>query len=144
MSIQNKPHYVLPASALAQWLDQQGADLWWNVDGDSYLTALITFPCPGDELAAELRRINSTLLVLDKSQSQEAKGQVIDETRLDELVGRLGDDVPVTVGKGKPSWAENRVLYLSWKDRHEEWLLVEDRETTESSREEAAAKGGSR
>ncbi len=134
MSIQDKPHYELPASALATWIEQQGADRWWSVDGDPLLTGLISFPCPGDELAAELRRIDRPLLVFDRTRNPAAKGQVIDAGKLDELVDRLGDD----------STTANRLLYLSWKHSDEDWLLVEDRETTESTREEAAARGENR
>jgi hypothetical protein len=130
MSIQDEPHYELPASALANWIERQGADRWWSVDGDPLLTGLIPFPCPGDELAAELRRIDRPLLVFDRTRNPEARGQVIGEGKLDELVDRLGDDVTTA----------NRLLYLSWKGSDEDWLLVEDRETTESTREEAAAR----
>jgi hypothetical protein len=134
MSIQDEPHFELPASALANWIERQGVDRWWSVDGEPFLTRLMPFPCPGDELAAELRRIDRPLLVFDKSRNPEARGQVIGEDKLDELVDRLGDDVTTA----------NRLLYLSWKGSDEPWLLVEDRETTESTRAETAAQGEKR
>jgi hypothetical protein len=134
MSIQDESHYELPASALANWIERQGADRWWSVDGEPLLTGLIPFPCPGDELAAELRRIDRPLLVFDRSRNPKAMGQVIGEGKVDELVDRLGDDVTTS----------NRLLYLSWKGSDEDRLLVEDRETTESAREEATARGENR
>lgn len=130
MSIRDKPHYEVPVSALAKWIERQGADRWWSVDGDPVLTGLIPFPCPGDDLAVEFRRIDRPLLVFDKSGNPKAVGQVIGEAKLDELVDRLGDDITTA----------NRLLYLSWKGSDGDWLLVEDRETTERTREEAAAR----
>ena len=62
-SIQEGPHYEIQSSELAAWLEQQGVDLWWNVDGDPLLTGRLTFPCPADELSAELRKLNRALLV---------------------------------------------------------------------------------
>jgi len=142
MSIQEDPHYELPAATLASWIERQGTDCWWNVDGDSYLTGRVAFPCPGDELAAALRRTDRSLLVLDKRRHSKARGEVIGEAELDELVKHLGDD---SVWEGeKPTWAENRILLLSWKGFHEVWLLIEDRETTQTSRLEASASGEDR
>ena len=37
-----------------------------------------------------------------------------------------------------PAWAKDRLLFLCWEDRGDEWLLVEDEETTQRSREDAA------
>ena len=59
---------------------------------------------------------------------------MIGEDQLDELVDRLGDDVATA----------NRLLYLSWKGSDVPWLLIEDRETTESERAEMAAQGETR
>jgi hypothetical protein len=132
MSLQDEPHYELPASALANWVERQGVDLWWSVDGDRLLGGLMPFPCPGDELAAQLRRLDRPLLVFDKCKNPEARGQVIGADRLDELVDRLGHDVTT----------EYRLLYLSWKGSETPWLLVEDRATT--AEEEAAARGENR
>ena len=60
MGIPDEPYYTVPAGELAAWIEQQGDDTWWNVDGDSILTGILSFPSPGDELAAELRRINES------------------------------------------------------------------------------------
>ncbi len=134
MSIQDEPHYELPASALANWIEGQGLDRWWTVDGDPVLGGQMSLPAPGDELAAELRRLDRPLFVFDKCRNPGARGQVIGEDQLDELVDRLGDDVATA----------NRLLYLSWKGSDVPWLLIEDRETTESERAEMAAQGETR
>lgn len=135
MSIQDEPHYELPSAELAAWIEQQGTDRWWGVHGDWLLTGRMIFPCPGDELAEELRRINRPLLMLDKNQNPDARGQLVGRQDLDALVSRSGDDVAF---KGpRPAWADGRLMYLCWKDRLEEWMLVEDLEGTELARRDA-------
>jgi hypothetical protein len=134
MSIQDEPHYELPASALANWIERQGEDRWWTVDGDYLLGGLMPLPCTGDELAAQLRRLDRPLFVFDKCRNPAARGQVIGEDQLDERVDRLGDD----------STTSDRLLYLAWKGSDEPWLLIEDRKTTESERAETAAQEGTR
>ena len=133
MGIQDGPYYRLSASELAAWIEQQGVDIWWNVDGDSILTSRISFPCPGDELADELRRVHRVLLVQDPRKGAEARGQEVDRTAVDGLVDVLGTDSAIGGGT-KPAWSNDRLLYLCWEGSEEEWLLVEDRETTENSR----------
>ena len=140
MSIQDRPHYEVPAAELAAWVEQQGADRWWNVDGDPLLTGLLSFPAPGDELAEAFRHIGRALLVEDKHRDPAAKGQAIGRAQLDDLVGHLGDNVQVT-GR-PPPWMSARVLCLSWKGSGDEWLLVEDLETTESNRADVVAEQG--
>ncbi|MBI1901983.1 MAG: hypothetical protein HYS13_12845 [Planctomycetia bacterium] len=135
MSIRDEPHYELASRELAGWIAAQGADTWWTVDGDHFLTGRLAFPCPGDELATELRSIDRPLLV--RSNDPSARGQALGRESLDPHVTRLGDNLQMT-GQ-RPLWTENRVLFLSWKGSNEDWLLVEDKETSESSSEDAAA-----
>jgi hypothetical protein len=136
MSFRDQPHYSIASSELAAWLESQGAERWWNVDGDPLLTGRLSFPCPADELAAELRRINRILLVQDRRKNPSGQGQQITASDLDALVTRFGDNVET---KGaKLSWVNDRLFFLCWKDRGEEWLLVEDEETSARSREDAA------
>jgi hypothetical protein len=142
MSLRDEPHYKIVSPELAAWLEAQGTDRWWNVDGDPLLTGRLSFPCPADELATELRRINRTLLVQDRHKVPAGSGQQIVARDLDGLVTRLGDNIP-TNGV-KPAWASDRVFLLCWEDRGDEWLLVEDEETTERSREDAALAPGTR
>jgi hypothetical protein len=110
VGVSERPHYQIQASDLALWIESQGEDSWWIVDGDPLLTSRVSFPCPPDELSAELRRINRPLLVSDPNDS--ASGE---EIRAEEGARMVDMD---ELGK--------RRLYLSWKDGPSDWLLVED------------------
>jgi hypothetical protein len=59
---------------------------------------------------------------------------------VDGLVNRLGNNASIP-SSSKAAWTDDRVLYLCWDGSDEEWLLVEDRETTESNRNDLALKG---
>jgi hypothetical protein len=142
MSLRDEPHYRIASTELAAWLESQGTDRWWSVDGDPLLTGRLSLPCPADELADELRRINRTLLVQDRRKNPSGHGEPIVAQNLDELVTRMGDNLQ-TNGT-KPAWANDRLLFLSWEDRGDEWMLVEDVETTESSRKDAAVEQDTR
>ncbi len=72
MGLRDEPHYQIEPSKLADWLESQGTDIWWSVDGDRFLTGRISFPCPADELASLLRQVNRPLLVRDLSNSPTA------------------------------------------------------------------------
>jgi hypothetical protein len=136
MSLRDEPHYRISSSGLASWLEAQGTDRWWNVDGDPLLTGRLNFPCPADELADELRRINRMLLVQDRRKPPSGRGEQIVAVDLDGLVTRLGDNV--RSNGVPPAWASDRLFFLCWEDRGDEWLLAEDEETTERSRADAA------
>ncbi len=140
MGIRDEPFYRLPAGELAAWIEQQGGDTWWSVDGDSILSGRLCVPCPGDELAVEIRRINRLLLVQDPQKRREARGQEVDHTALDGLADHLGKNASISA-RPKPAWANDRLLYLSWEGSDEEWLLVEDRQTTENSKHDLAKMG---
>jgi hypothetical protein len=140
MSLRDEPHYRIASSELATWLEQQGVDHWWSVDGDPLLTGRLSLPCPADELAAELRRINRPLLVQDRTENPSGHGQQINGRDLDTLVTRLGDNL---AKKGTPpAWASDRLLCLCWANGGDDWLLIEDTETTERSRQDAAQAQG--
>lgn len=117
--IQDGPHVEVHASELAAWLETQGGDCWWTVDGDPLLMGRLSLPCPGDELAAELRKINKPLLLADKKQDGAASERTISASDLDALVDRLE---PIS----------DRVLYLCWKGSADDWMLLEDEETSDS------------
>jgi hypothetical protein len=138
MSLRDEPHYQIASSELADWLESQGPDIWWSVDGDPILTGRMSLPAPADELAAELRRINRLLLVLDPSKSPASRGQEITAQELDKLATRPGDEIPMPGPGPRPAWMDDREFYMAWADRGDEWMLVEDRETTEEERREAA------
>src|SRR5262245_9767076 len=91
MSLWDQPHYRIESPQLAGWLLTQGEDRWWNVDGDTLLTGRLNFPAPGDELAAELRRINRVLLIQDRRDTPSGSGELISAQELDPLVRHFGD-----------------------------------------------------
>jgi hypothetical protein len=130
-SIPLGPFYEIASSELAAWLEEQGKDRWWNVDGDPLLTGMRMFPCPASDLAADLRRIARPLLVQAKEEDTHAKGQLVTKDGLDELVGHFFEDYPIADKKDRPRWSEDRLLYLRWKGADDDWLLAEDSETTE-------------
>ncbi|MBI3821842.1 MAG: hypothetical protein HY289_04075 [Planctomycetes bacterium] len=133
--IQATSHYEIPAEELAKWLEQHVADSWWNVDGDPLLTGRLSIPCPSDELAAELRKINRPLLVEAKGESG-ARGQVIDSTKIGSLarIEKLASPGP------QAPWVEDRFFHLSWKGSSHEWFLVEDSVSAKQFLEDAAPK----
>jgi len=110
VKIIDRPHYRLKSVDLADWIDNQGEEIWWSVDGDWVLMGLLNLPCPPEELSAELRKINKMLIVLDPKDS--GWGQEIGL-----------DDIPDLIELDP---AGNRQLLLAWVDRGEDWLLVED------------------
>ena len=128
--IRGGPHYELPSAELAAWLEQQGPDRWWSVDGDSLLTGRMTFPCPARSLATELRKIGRPLLVQAKKDDASAKGQVISKNKIEAVTDTFANNIHMIRGGEKPSGSEDRILYLCWKGSTEEWLLSEDSETT--------------
>jgi hypothetical protein len=127
--IRGGPHYEVPSIELAAWLEGKGKDRWWNVDGDPLLTGRLTFPCPATHLAADLKKINRPLLVQARKGDTGAKGQTIDCSKLDDAVGLLADNIQTT--DEAPPWANDRILFLCWKNSPHEWLLEEDSEATE-------------
>ena len=125
------PHYELPSTELANWIEAQGLGCWWNVDGDPRLTSLVSFPCPGDELSSVLRRLNRPLLVQVKS--PEAKGEPIEASGIDAVVLRLREAFAPRPSTSEPQWANDRFLYLCWKGSPIEWMLIEDSVSTRDS-----------
>lgn len=131
MSIESGPHVTASSKDLAKWIELQGNATWWNVDGDPLLTDEVVFPCPGDELSEAFRRVNRMILIQDPHKRSSSKGQLIQVSQLDEFTDLLGNNVQF--GRDKPIWAEDRFFYCCWKDTDNDWLLLEDRETRESS-----------
>jgi hypothetical protein len=127
----------IPTTALATWLEQQGADRWWSIDGDPILTGQLNFPCPGDELAEELRKIKGTVEVKVPIRSSHLSKP---EEILNAAVRELGENVK-TSSANEPAWIHDRLIDLRWKDSSNEWLLVEDEETSENYRRDAAEEG---
>jgi hypothetical protein len=120
MSVQERSHYVISSSDLAKWLETQGDQHWWSVDGDPLLTGLISFPCPSSELAAELKKLSRNLFLQDKD--GKASGESISIEKLDQVADH--DET------------QNRLFLFGWEGAPPEdlgWLLVEDRQTAESN-----------
>lgn len=129
MSIREKPHYNLSTTELAAWVEQQGPNTWWSIDGDTYLTSRVSSPCRGDELAAVLRRVNRQLLVSTRDPG--AAGQQITSHDLDRVADRVGNSIhQINPGLPKPAWADDRCFTLCWTGETEDWFLMEDSETT--------------
>lgn len=142
MSLRDEPHCKISSSELATWLEAQGTDRWWTVDGDPLLTGRLSFPCPADELAAALRRLNRTLLVQDQRKPPSGRGEQIGARDLGGLATRLGQNLPVN--GVEPAWAKDRLFSLCWEDRGDGWMLIEDTQTTMSSRADAAGSPASK
>ena len=136
-SIASGPHFEIPSVELAAWVEKQGENRWWNVDGDPLLTGRLEFPCPADELADELKRINRPLLV--QAKETDAKGQQVGWNQIDGLVSHFYETIH-TNGHAQPPWATDRFLYLCWKGSNNEWLLAEDSVTTKQNEADVTAK----
>jgi hypothetical protein len=138
--IRSGPHYELPAEELAAWLEAKGNDRWWSVDGDPLLSGRLDFPCPADELAAELRQIGQPLLLQAKKEDTGAKGQPIDRHKLDVVAGKIADSLHLIRQGQLPVWSGDRLLYLCWKGSTNDWLLCEDSEAANQMQASDGAK----
>lgn len=108
----NLPYYTISAEELASWLDGQ-PDSWWIVDGDPVLTSHVDFPCPSEELSAELRRVSKPLRMYDPREKSKAQGEAV---RVDQL-----DDMADTDNN-----SQARTYLLCWDGDDIQWLLAED------------------
>jgi hypothetical protein len=139
--IRSGPHYEIAAKELAAWLEEKGNDRWWSVDGDPRLAGMLEFPCPADELADGLRRIDEPLLVQAKKEDTDAKGQKIGKEKLDAVVGKVADSLHLIRAGALPSWSGDRQMYLCWKGLTNDWLLSEDSEATRQMQGNELGKG---
>jgi hypothetical protein len=105
------PYYTIKAERLADWLDGQ-PDSWWIVDGDPVLTSQVDFPCPSEELSAELRGVSKSLRLFDPRKDSKAHGEVI-------RVEQLGDIADTNNN------SHARTYLLSWDGDDIQWLLAE-------------------
>ena len=112
MSVKEMPYYTVQAATLADWIESQ-PDKWWSVDGDPWLTSVVDFPCPTDELGPMIRRRREKLLVRDKDPESTAQGELITGKRLDELCDTRNRH-------------QRKTLRLSWVNSGIDWLLMED------------------
>ena len=115
--VHEQPHFRISVENLAAWLEGQGEEPWWTVDGDTYLMSRLEFPAPSDELAGELRQIGRGLLIADPNAN--ASGE---ELTPEEVDGAVEAD----------EWG-NRMLTLTWENGDSDWQLVEEEELTSES-----------
>jgi hypothetical protein len=126
------PHAELPSTLLADWVEQQGLDRWWLVDGDPLLSGLRSYPAPARALAADLRRLNRPLLVVRPGNDATFLGTLHSTGEIEPFVQSAPKYEPPAT-----EWVE-RELLLRWKNKDEEWLLIEDVATTEGEARDAA------
>ena len=134
-AIHEQPHYELASSELATWIEQQGAEKWWAVDGDPYLSSRLPGACRADEVAAVLRRANRPLLVGDPQLRSDARGQTVTAKELTSLTRRGDSAVFDALSLPVPRWNDDRHFWLCWKGEANEWLLMEDSGATEAFRD---------
>ena len=111
------PRLELSSAELATWLDGQDEGLWWLVDGDPLLTGNVSFPCPGDILAEELRRLDRTLILVPPKDTPAGDRKLM-STDLDAFAQKEGN-------------RQERIFAFRWAHppQSEEWLLIEDKES---------------
>ncbi len=129
MDTKQGSYLEIGAEELAKWLGEgDNPDLYWTVDGDRVLSGMLSFPCPGDELAGALRSIGKPLMVLDREEHFQGAKEPLSSSDLDSLV--------------EEEELDTRVLQFQWKGSNTEWILIEDEETSESESNEVSSGGG--
>lgn len=113
------PYFTIGADELAKWLERQ-PQAWWTVDGDPLLTSRVDFPCPSEELSAELRRVNRALRIFDPRPGSKAHGESVAFTTLDELADTDNN-------------LKAKTFLLCWDGEDIQWLLSEDPEAAAES-----------
>ncbi|MFI5454323.1 MAG: hypothetical protein ACHRXM_02630 [Isosphaerales bacterium] len=113
-----KHQFIISSRQVAQWLDSQPGT-WWLADGDPLLTSRICFPCPSDELAEELRRIDQNIIVYTNKAVGMEDGRQIDS----HVLPRLADTA---------NRHHERNFLARWQSSDVEWLLSEDKSAAEA------------
>jgi hypothetical protein len=110
-------YYSLTPEDLAAWLDRQGHESWWTVDGDYYLAGSLEMPCTKREMAEFLRaKPTRDLRVRHPEKPGPDAPRRIEASMLDDFVYRAPDG--------------SRELMLAWDagDTCVWWVLYEDHE----------------
>lgn len=115
--VHEQPHFRVSSENLSAWVDDQGEDSEWIVDGDAYLMSRLEFPASHDELARELRSAGKPLLVADPNET--GAGEEVTPDELDRVV--------------EIDERGNRTMTLTWEGGDSDWQLVEEELTSESS-----------
>ena len=103
---------------LATWLDSQPGT-WWTVDGDPLLMSEVDFPCPSDELAEAVRKLNKDVVVFTKTRARKDLKKASGSADLDGLADT------------KNPRLEKNIL-AAWKGSDIQWLLTEDKSMAEA------------
>jgi len=105
----------MPPGILADWLEQQGSESWWSVDGDPTLEQSVNFPCDSDTLADDLRA-RKELLLVGVPEDAAWSGDAISSA----------EDLDAAVQTDEHG---NRVLELRWSQQSyaQRWILCEDK-----------------
>jgi hypothetical protein len=111
MRIAERPHFTIAPYNLAAWIADQGENVWWTVDGDPLLMSRLDFPCPPEEIAAELQRHTTRLLVADPQ--RRAGGEELTPEEFGHVTEMFRE-------RGDP-------LFLSWETGEVDWLLAQDK-----------------
>lgn len=102
---------LLDTSVLAAWLKSWGADRWWTVDGEEWISGHIDLPCKGTDLARLI----------------EAHGGQVQVT----LPPRASIPDPITsenLEKLAQPDEDGAVFEIAWASRpRDAWLLAEER-----------------
>ena len=128
MDTKQGSYLEIAAQELAKWLCDD-PDIYWTVDGDPILSGMLSLPCPGDELAEALRKVDKPLMILDRKECLQGRGEPVRASDLDSLV--------------ETEELDARVLQFCWKGSDIEWILIEDEETSESTSDEIQSSSSS-
>lgn len=109
-------HWISTAD-FAEWLQRQGAGVWWTADGDPFLTRRLALPAPSTRIAEFLRSVPTNQHLNLLQELKRPPGQVhvqdVDDYTQQDRTGA-------------------RVLRLSWDNSPmAEWLLIEDQDAAQ-------------
>ena len=110
----------LTAEEFANWLVEQAPDRLWGVDGEDRIEMTLSLPCPGTELAAELKRRGGRLRL---------SGPPGANTSPHRDLGRLS-----LVAYGKDDEIIFRVAWLNDGNEGREWFVETDLLAEEATR----------
>jgi hypothetical protein len=111
-------HYDIDVGELAAWLEAQGRDRLWAIDGEHDIAGEISVPCTAEDLAQALRRHAGTVRVYASPENEPAGP--LNRQNLESVAEHDGDA---------------RAFRLAWTDGEsagDSWDLVEDTIAAES------------
>jgi len=120
MSQSQLHHYTIAPDVLADWLEQQGDDRWWLVDGDRFFQGRVSMPCPSGTLAAALRKIQQPLVVIAEQPIPGISKESVSAKDFERFAYRTQGRTDVE-------------FHMAWKGQSGTWWLVEDTETAQAA-----------